>query len=158
MLTIPDGVPLPLREGYGFNPVSPIVRTQMASGRTMQRRRFISVPTMVNVSWLMTAEQAQLFEGWCKWAIGYADWFLCPLKSPLGLKPTRARFTDIYQGPELVGVNMWRYTATLELFELPIISEAELTDLLAGMDVGVMNAQLRNLLQRWYTKSWPGAT
>lgn len=158
MLTIPDGVPLPLREGYGFKPVSPIARTEMASGRAMQRRRFLSVPTMVNVSWLLTAAQAQLFEGWCKWEVGYANWFLCPLKSPMGLKPTRARLTDIYQGPELVGVNMWRYTATLELFELPIISETELTDLLAGMDVGVMNAQLRNLLQRWYTKSWPGAT
>ncbi|WKL52806.1 hypothetical protein Q1W70_25890 [Pseudomonas kielensis] len=52
---------------------------------------------------------------------------------------------------------MWRFTATLELFELPVLNEAELTDLLAGMDISVMNAQLRSLLERWYTKSWPGA-
>lgn len=157
MLSIPDGIPLPLRDGYGFSPVSPIQRTTMYSGRARQRRRFFSVPTMVSVTWFCTAEQARLFEGWVKWGIGYADWFLCPLKSPLGLMPTKARFSDIYQGPELVGVNMWRYTATLEVFELPVISEAELTDLLAGMDIGVMNAQLRDLFQRWYTKSWPGA-
>lgn len=157
MLSIPNGIPLPLRDGYGFSPISPIQRTPLSSGRARQRRRFLSVPTMVNVSWLCNEEQAKLFEGWAKWGIGYADWFLCPLKSPLGLVPTRARFTDIYQGPELVGVNHWRYTATLELFELPIISEAELADLIAGMDIGVMNSQLRGLLQRWYTKSWPGA-
>ncbi|HEN8733318.1 TPA: hypothetical protein U8207_001705 [Pseudomonas putida] len=157
MLSIPDGLPLPLREGYGFSPVSPIVRTTMASGRAMQRRRFRSVPTMVSVSWLLTAAQARLFEGWCKWGIGYADWFLCPIKSPLGIKPTRARFTDIYQGPELVGVDLWRYTAELELFELPVVDEAEFTSLLAGMPIAQMTAELRSLLERWYTRSWPGA-
>lgn len=157
MLSIPEGVPLPLRDGYGFTPVSPIVRTTMQSGRARQRRRFISVPTMVSVTWLCNAEQARLFEGWVKWGIGYADWFLCPLRTPLGLSPTRARFTDIYQGPELVGVNHWSYTATLELFELPVISEAEFADMLAGMDLSVMNARLLALLKRWYTKSWPGA-
>lgn len=157
MLSIPDGIPLPLRDGYGFSPVSPIQRTTMSSGRARQRRRFLSVPTMVSVTWLCTAEQARLFEGWVKWGIGYADWFLCPIKSPLGLLPTRARFTDIYQGPELVGVDAWRYTATLELFELPVVSEEELADLIVGMDLGVMNEQLRALLESWYTKSWPGA-
>ena len=158
MLSLPDDLPLPVGEGYGFKPVSPIVRTQMASGRAMQRRRFFSVPTVLPVSWLFTADEAKLFEGWCKWSLGWADWFLCPIKTPLGLKPTRARFTDIYEGPEFVADDLWRYTATLELFELPILNEAEFTDLLAGMDISVMNAQLRSLLQRWYTKSWPGAT
>ncbi|MGP5280311.1 hypothetical protein [Pseudomonas helleri] len=52
---------------------------------------------------------------------------------------------------------MWRYTAVLELFEMPVVNEAEYASLLAGMDIGVMNAQLRSLMQRWYTKSWPGA-
>jgi hypothetical protein len=158
MLSFPDDLPLPVGEGYGFKPVSPIVRTPMASGRAMQRRRFLSVPTILPVSWLLTSEEAKLFEGWCKWGIGWADWFLCPIKSPLGLKPTRARFTDIYEGPEFVADDLWRYTATLELFELPILNEVDLTDLLAGMDISVMNVQLRGLLERWYTKSWPGAT
>jgi hypothetical protein len=158
MLTIPDGIPLPLRDGYAFRPTSPIVRTPFVSGRARNRRRYRSVPTEVTVSWLCNADQARLFEGWCKWGIGWADWFLCPIKSPLGLMQTQAQFTEIYDGPTLVGDNLWRYTAVLSLFEMPTISEAELTDLLAGMDIGVMNAQLRGLLQRWYTKSWPGAS
>jgi hypothetical protein len=91
-------------------------------------------------------------------AIGYADWFLMPLRTPMGLAPAKVKFTeDFIGGKELVGVNYWRYTATLEAFELPVITEAELADLLAGMDIGVMNSRLRALLQRWYTKSWPGA-
>ena len=158
MLTYPEGLPLPLRDGYGFMPVSPFLRSPKMSGRAVQRRLYSSVPTIVSVSWLFTPDQAKLFEGWCKWGINWVDWFLCPIKTPLGLQLTRVRFPDIYQGPELVGINHWRYTATLELFELPIINEAELTDLLAGMDVRVMNAKLRSLLERWYTKSWPGAT
>lgn len=157
MLSLPDGLPLPLREGYGFKPVSPIARSTLVTGRSRQRRAYLSVPTMVSVSWLCTARQARLFEGWCKWGIGWADWFLCPLKTPIGLTPTRARFTDIYDGPVLVGVDLWRYTATLELFEMPIVSEAELLDLMLEMDLTVMSPQLSALLNRWYTKSWPGA-
>ena len=158
MLTYPEGLSLPLREGYGFTPVSPIKRSNKVSGRAVQRRLYKSVPTEANVSWLFTAEQAQLFEGFCKWELGWAAWFLCPIRTPLGLKLTRVRFTDdFYHGPELVGVNMWRYSATVELFEMPVVNEAEYVSLLAGMDIGVMNAQLRSLMQRWYTKSWPGA-
>lgn len=158
MQTMPDGIPLPLRDGYGFKPASPIVRSPFVSGRARNRRRYRSVPTEVSVSWLCNAEQARFFEGWCKWGIGWADWFMCPIKSPLGLTLTQAQFTDIYDGPTLVGVDSWRYTAVLSLFEMPIVTEAEYTDLLAGMDIGVMNSQLRNLLQRWYTKSWSGAS
>jgi hypothetical protein len=98
-----------------------------------------------------------MFEGWCKWGIGWADWFMCPIRSPLGLTMTQAQFTDIYDGPTLVGVNLWRYTAVLSLFEMPVISEAELTDMMAGIDIRVMNSSLRSQLKRWYTNTWPGA-
>lgn len=158
MLSLPDGLPLPVGDDYGFKPVSPIVRTTMASGRAMQRRRFGSVPTLLPVTWLLSSEEARLFEGWCKWGIGWIDWFLCPIKTPLGLNPTRARFTDIYEGPKFVGDGLWRYTATLELYELPVVDESELMDLLVGMPLPAMNAALRVLLERWYSKSWPGAT
>lgn len=158
MLIYPEGLPLPLREGYGLTQISPVTSTKMVTGRSRRRRTWRSTPAQVAVSWLMTSTQAKIFMAWYEHAINAVDWFLCPIKSPLGLELTKSQFTDIYQGPVLVGVDMWRFTAVIELFKLPIISEAELTDLLAGMDIGVMNAQLRSLLERWYTKSWPGAT
>jgi hypothetical protein len=158
MFSFPDGLPLPLRDGYGFSRESPIISTKMKSGRSRSRRAFLSVPVYPNVSWLFTEEQAALFEGWVKWTIGYSQWFMCPLRTPLGLAPARVKFMEtLFDGPELVGVNHYRYTATLEAFEMPVISEAELMDLLVGMDLPVMNAQLQELLGRWYTKSWNGA-
>ena len=157
MLTYPDNLPLPLREGYGFKPASPIVRTQLVSGQAIQRVRFKNVPTDVTLSWVLNSEQAKLFMGWFKWGVNYVDWFLCPIKSPMGLVLTKTRFTGIYSGPDLFGVDHWRFSVTAELFEIPIVNEAEFVSLLAGMDITVMNSRLRSELQRWYTKSWPGA-
>jgi hypothetical protein len=157
MLTYPDNLPLPLREGYGFRPVSPIARSQFVSGRSIQRIRFRSFPTAVTLSWILDSEEARLFQGWFKWGVNYIDWFRCPIKSPMGLTPTKVRFTDIYSGPELVGFDHWRFSVPAELFEIPIVDENEFLSLLADLDLTVMNAELRAQLEAWYTKNWPGA-
>lgn len=157
MLPIPDGLPLPLQEGYAFSPVSPVSSTQMITGRSLRRRIYRSTPTRVSVTWLLTDKQAQLFEGWYRWGVNAVDWFLCPIKSPMGLKMTKAQFVDIYTGPALVSGRLWRYTAELELFDLPVPDEATFLELLLGMPVPQMNAAISAELQRWYTKSWPGA-
>lgn len=92
------------------------------SGRAVQRRLYSSVPTVAAVSWLFTDAQAQLFEGWFEHVlVSGTAWFECLLKTPMGLENYRARFTDIYSGPVLVGVSHWRFTANLELFKRPIL-------------------------------------
>lgn len=118
-----DMLPLPLQDGYGFTPVSPLLRTQMQSGRAKQRRRYRSTPTELPVTWLMkTNAQAQLFEAWYQDAINDgASWFDMSLKTPQGLLPYSCRFTEIYNGPVLVGGRYWQFTATLELRERPVI-------------------------------------
>lgn len=129
MLTYPEGLPLPLREGYGFQAVSPILRSKKMSGRSVQRRLYSSTPTEPSVSWLMSAAQAQLFMGWYEHVLlSGSQWFECPLRTPLGLELHRARFTDIYSGPDLVGVDHWRFTATLEMFKQPLIGKEWVTD------------------------------
>jgi hypothetical protein len=129
MLTYPEGLPLPLREGYGFQAVSPILRSKKMSGRSVQRRLYSSTPTEPSVSWLMSAAQAQLFMGWYEHVLlSGSQWFECPLRTPLGLELHRARFTDIYSGPDLVGVDHWRFTATLEMFKQPLIDKEWVTD------------------------------
>lgn len=35
-----DSLPMPLQEGYGFQPVSPLKRTQFTTGRARQRRAY----------------------------------------------------------------------------------------------------------------------
>ena len=52
MIAYPEGLPLPL------------LRSQKMSGRAVQRRLYRNVPTEASVSWLLSDEQTQLFEGW----------------------------------------------------------------------------------------------
>lgn len=121
-IDFPDGLPCALREGYGLQPVQPFTRTKMQSGRARQRRTFTSVPVIAQVSWVMTEGQAMAFEAWFQDAINDGvDWFNCELKTPMGLKPYVCRFTEIYNGPELLGVNSWKISAELELFERPLV-------------------------------------
>ncbi|AWY43865.1 hypothetical protein DKY63_29710 [Pseudomonas putida] len=125
MIEYPEGLPAPLREGYDFMPVSPIARTQLTTGRAIQRRRFSSVPTVASVSWMFTDAQAQLFEGWFEHVLLSGSlWFQCQLKTPIGFDDYQARFTDIYNGPTLVGVSLWRFTANLELLKRPVVDAA----------------------------------
>ncbi|ENN8392412.1 hypothetical protein AB6V67_11845 [Serratia marcescens] len=114
-------LPLPLQDGYGLKPISPLLRTPMVSGRARQRRRYISTPTETPVSWLMSDVQGQTFEAWYRDAISDgAAWFNMTLRTPIGIKPYVCRFTDIYEGPVLVGGKYWQYSATLELWERPL--------------------------------------
>lgn len=118
-----DYLPIPLQDGYGLKPVSPILRTDLVSGRARQRRLYTSTPTQAAVSWSFSDPEGQLFEAWHRDTIhDGADWFNMPLRSPLGTTDLYVcRFVDIYEGPTIEGGNYWRYTAVLELWERPIL-------------------------------------
>ncbi len=139
MIAYPEFLPEPQRDGYGFQPVSPMARSELQSGRVRQRRRFTSVPTVASVTWLMDDGEAQLFEGWFEHILQSGSlWFQCPLKTPLGMDEHRARFVDIYEGPVLVGESFWRFTAKLELFKRPILDAEwiiEAPDYIAMADI-----------------------
>ena len=122
----PAELPVGIRDGYGLEHVQPFARTDMATGRARQRRTFTSVPSMVTVTWIMTAPEARLFEAWFRYTIkDGTDWFTAPLKSPLDsgneVSSYRCRFTEMYSGPSLEGVCHWRFRANLEIFERPTL-------------------------------------
>lgn len=122
MIQYPEGLPLPLREGYGLNTLSPMKSTPLANGKKIRRRAFKSVPTEASVTWLLSAAETQLFEGWFEHVLISGTLpFDCPLKTPLGIENHQANFDDIYSGPELVGVDHWRFTAKLWLLKRPLI-------------------------------------
>lgn len=134
----PSGLPYPLREGYGLKHVSPLMRTEMQSGRARQRRRFTSVPTNVPVTWQCTNEQAQFFETWFQHTLlDGSEWFTCPLKTPMGLKHYEARFTGMYDGPDLIGVSDWLFTAELEIRERQTLPKGwhEFPDLILSQSI-----------------------
>lgn len=123
MIVYPKQLPLPLLEGYKLSTISPLMRTKLENGRSRQRRKFTNVPTEPSFKWIFNDQEAAFFEAWfARILMDGALWFLAPLKTPLGLKDYECRFTDIYDGPELVGIDHWRYSVTLELRERPLMA------------------------------------
>jgi hypothetical protein len=134
----PSSLPTPLRLGYGMNHASPMMRTELQSGRARQRRTYTSVPTIVDVSWLMSKAQAQIFEAWFKFTVmDGAEWFDCKLRTPLGLGEYYCRFAEMYSGPELVGIEMWKFTAKLEIKDRQTLNAdwSILPTFIDGMDI-----------------------
>lgn len=120
-----DYLPMPQQEGYGFQAVSPLKRTELTTGRSRQRRAYTSTPTRANVNWFMETDgQAMLFEAWYHETItDGADWFYMKLQTPMGVEFYKCQFTDIYQGPTLVAPIYWRFSATLELWKRPLLPD-----------------------------------
>lgn len=121
-INYPPELPCALQDSYGLKPVSPLLRTELSSGRARQRRLYKSTPTQASVSWLFKEGEAQLFEAWFSESLTDGSaWFNMPLRSPLGSTDYVCRFVDIYDGPIITGGNYWSFTATLELWEQPIL-------------------------------------
>ena len=122
MIQYPKELPYPLRDGYGFSPTSPVKRTVMQTGRSRYRRNYASTPTEAVVTWNMDESEAQYFEAWFEDVlISGSQWFEVELRTPQGLLPYKAHFKDIYDGPELFGVNRFTFNATLQLWDRPIL-------------------------------------
>lgn len=122
-ISYPSQLRPPLRENYSVQHVSPLLRTQMQSGRARQRRLFTSVPSMVQVSFHFGSEaEARLFEGFFQHTLkDGVEWFNAPLRTPMGFRDYECRFTDIYGPLELSG-RSWRTSAQLEIRERQTIS------------------------------------
>ena len=120
MEAYPKGLPLPLRDDYGFRPVNNITRTEMDSGRARQRVDFEDVPTIATLRFLFTSPQAQLFEYWQS-RIVKAAWFTMTLVTPLGFGVHEVRFTEKPDGGELQGRYAWGYSCNVELRFQPLL-------------------------------------
>jgi hypothetical protein len=112
----PQGLPRGRHSGRSYQLVSPLLRSNLVSGRAMQRRRFTSVPQGASINWFFTDIQGQTFEAWWRDQLkDGAQWFECPLDTPMGYANYTCRFTDVYSGPSRAGPNLWAYSAELEL-------------------------------------------
>ena len=152
MLANPEGLPTPQREGYGFDPVSPMTSSTFVTGRTIQRRAYTSTPTVATVIWLLTPPEARLFEGWWEYILLSGTLpFECPLLTPLGFENYQAQFASIYSGPILVGVDMWKFSAQLRLFKRPLVER----DLILEIPDYILDA---DIFDRAMNQKWPEQT
>lgn len=119
----PAGLPRGLKQGRSYQLVSPLKRSNLVTGRAIQRRGFTSVPEGASISWIFSTVQARAFISWWRDALlDGSQWFEMPLDHPaLGLTDYTARFTDVYRGPARVGQDLWSITAELELRERAIL-------------------------------------
>lgn len=124
MSAFPSTLPMPIREGYSFEPENNIQRTDMLGGRARQRKRFESYPTYATLTWIFTADEAREFEGFVD-TIG-AEWFDLDLLTPWGTGTHEARFMETPQGPALRGADSWEYRAKTELRYRPIESQSSI--------------------------------
>lgn len=118
----PQALPVGLHSGRAYQLQSPLLRSELESGRARQRRRFTSVPMGAKISWLFNSAEAQAFEAW--WLEQLIDgslWFECPLETPLGYQDYTCRFTGPYSGAVRVGPLLWQISAELELRERPVL-------------------------------------
>ena len=122
MTTYPSSLPHPLKEGYSFEPENNILRTPMQSGRARQRQMFTSVPSYATLSWILSDQQAQLFEAWTD-QVAKADWFDMRLRTPLGTFDQQVRFMSSVSGPKRIGVRHWGYNVQVELRERAVLAD-----------------------------------
>lgn len=150
MIQYPAKLPPPLQEGYGLSTVDPMRSTQMVTGRRRYRKVHDFVPTTVQANFNFSQAEASFFEGWFARTLenGF-QWFECPLITPMGFKMYEAHFVGIYEGPSLVQINRWRYSAMLELRERPLLPEGweQFPDLWIGQDI----------IDRAINQEWPKA-
>ena len=147
----PEGLPYPLREGYGMESVSPLISSPLQSGRFETRRNFKNTPVPVDLIWELDAGQAQLFEAWWEYTLISGSLpFDCPLLTPLGLDKYTAKFREMYKGGYLAKLNHWRFTARVWLLKRPLIDK----DWLLYAPEYVLYS---NIFDRTMNREWPEA-
>lgn len=147
----PAGLPYPLREGYGMEPVSPLTSSTLQSGRFETRRKFKNTPVAVDLIWELNAGEAQLFEAWWEYTlVSGSKPFDCPLLTPLGLDIYTAKFREMYKGGYLSKLNHWRFTARVWLLKRPLIDKE-------WLDYGPEYVLHADIIDIALNRDWPEA-
>lgn len=116
-----DELPPPSLDGYQLNPGQTFERSDLASGRAIQREGFGSVPTRAPVQWMLNQAELMRFEGWFFHEIRKGvSWFEGPMKTGIGIRDYKLRFRSMYQAVPS-GPYYWIVSAELEIREHPVI-------------------------------------
>ena len=104
----------PLRDGYQYEPHSPLNRTDMEQGPARQRRVFDNSPAVLSPVWPFSADEYEIFRAWHhKDLHDGQDWFWAAVyiggREQLGL----CRFTEAFK-PVLVKIE-WHVSAKIEV-------------------------------------------
>lgn len=111
----PASLPKPLRSGYGVEPESAFIRTDMESGPARQRKRFTAVPEGIAVSWRFKPAEMVTFRDFYADDINLGtDYFTCDFDIGYGIQTYNVRFTSAPKFQPLPGMN-WSVSGKLEV-------------------------------------------
>jgi hypothetical protein len=125
-----------MASGYSYQPQAPFIRTSMDSGLARQRRRFISIPSQVTVTWTLDQGQLALFEAFVHYdLIDGCAWFSARIMNGVGMRSVKARMIDGFK-VDIIDKGWWKVSATLETMNMPVLNMADyITQLGLGEDV-----------------------
>lgn len=131
LVRYPKDLKLPLVSTHRLSQNSNLLRTEMASGRARQRKRFQSVPTTMAATWKLKTDQAVILEGFVKHGTNDAvNWFVMPIRTPQGLIDHDVRFKQSPLESCSFNGGFWSYSANIEIKERQVVSEEEAVNLL----------------------------
>lgn len=132
LIKYPGILPSPQLDTHNLKQQSNLLRTKMDSGHSRVRRRFKSVPTIMESSWNFTSSESSAFEGFIVHALNAGtSWFLMNILTPSGLVEHEVRFiTSPMEDYKPLSLNLWEYKAKIEIKKRAIISEEQTIDAL----------------------------
>ena len=133
LVRYPKDLKLPLVSTHRLSQNPNLLRTEMASGRARQRKRFQSVPTTMAATWKLKADQAVILEGFVKHGTNDAvNWFVMPIRTPQGLIDHDVRFKQSPLESCSFNGGFWSYSANIEIKERQVVSEELVMNQLAS--------------------------
>lgn len=115
-----------VKDSYAITPQSGFLRTDMEVGPARQRRIATSVPSHIDIRFLLDQNELGVLEAWYKHTLSEGvSWFLMPVENGMGRTDVECRFIEPYQ-VTLASYKSFSVSCTLEARELPVMSEAEL--------------------------------
>lgn len=122
----PDYLPHPHFTSQGVKQQSNILRSEMSSGRTRQRRRFFVVPSYETVEWRLSPDKAASFLGWVDHAImGGVRWFRLNQRTELGVLPLDVRLSQHPLENQKQRGGKFIYSVKCEIRKYPVQSEEQ---------------------------------
>lgn len=150
----PAYLPLPLKHSRSNQTGEMLIRTERLKGLARNRRWTNSPSVLIDVEWIMSGEEAQLFMTWHNSVIADgAEWFSMPLLYSGDLSTRRARFTRTYSGPDPIdSPTHVKITAQLEVFERPMLDPNWLV-----LPDYWYDLQVRSIFDQAMNREWPAA-
>lgn len=118
----PDNLPLPLLKTHSMKSKSGFLSTKLDSGHSRVRRRFKSPPSEMASSFQFSCEEYALFEGFLEYQVnGGADYFLMPVRFPIGLILSEVRIVPGSISEKLLSNHLWKVSVKFDVKRREII-------------------------------------